>query len=60
MQIEADIPIEIIDVIQGLILLFLAAEVVIRRALRVRAGTVAPEELQTSSDRVASYGQGTT
>ena len=43
MQIEADIPIEIIDVIQGLILLFLAAEVVIRRLLRVRAETVAPE-----------------
>jgi general nucleoside transport system permease protein len=57
MQIEADIPIEIIDVIQGLILLFLAAEVVIRRLLRVRAETVAPEELQTVS---TSYGQGST
>jgi ABC-type uncharacterized transport system permease subunit len=57
MQIEADIPIEIIDVIQGLILLFLAAEVVIRRLLRVRAETVAPDELQTVS---TSYGQGTT
>jgi simple sugar transport system permease protein len=57
MQIEADIQPEIIDVIQGLILLFLAAEVVIRRALRVRAETVTPEELQTVS---ASYGQGST
>ena len=31
MQITAEIPIEIIDVIQGLILLFLAAESVVRR-----------------------------
>jgi simple sugar transport system permease protein len=57
MQIQADIQPEIIDVIQGLILLFLAAEVVIRRLLRVRGETVAPEELQTVS---SSYGQGTT
>ncbi len=34
MQITAKIPIEIIDVIQGLILLFLAAEVVVRRLFR--------------------------
>jgi ABC-type uncharacterized transport system permease subunit len=57
MQIEADIPIEIIDVIQGLILLFLAAEVVIRRLLRVRAEAITPDELQTVS---TSYGQGST
>ena len=57
MQIQADIQPEIIDVIQGLILLFLAAEVVIRRLLRVRGETVAPEELQTVS---SSYGQGST
>lgn len=55
MQIEANIQPEIIDVIQGLILLFLAAEVVIRRLLRVRAETVTPDELQTVS---TSYGQG--
>ena len=36
MQITAKIPIEIIDVIQGLILLFLAAESVIRHLLRSR------------------------
>ena len=36
MQITAKIPIEIIDVIQGLILLFLAAEPVIRHLLRSR------------------------
>jgi simple sugar transport system permease protein len=55
MQIQANIQPEIIDVIQGLILLFLAAEVVIRRLLRVRAETVTPDELSTVS---ASYGQG--
>ena len=47
MQITADIPIEIIDVIQGLILLFLAAEVVIRRTFRIRAERVTPGELGT-------------
>ena len=42
----ADIPIEIIDVIQGLILLFLAAEVVIRRA--------APDPRRNGSRRMSS------
>lgn len=55
MQIEAKVPVEIIDLIQGLILLFLAAEVVVRRLLRVRAEGVAPEELQTVS---RTYGEG--
>ncbi len=55
MQIEADIPIEIIDVIQGLILLFLAAELVIRRLLRIRAERVTPGELKSVA---RSYGQG--
>jgi general nucleoside transport system permease protein len=56
MQITADIPIEIIDVIQGLILLFLAAELVVRRLLRIRAERVTPGELQSVS---RSYGAGT-
>jgi ABC-type uncharacterized transport system permease subunit len=54
MQITADIPIEIIDVVQGLILIFLAAETVIRRLFRIRAERVTPGELQTVS---RSYGQ---
>jgi simple sugar transport system permease protein len=54
MQISADIKKEIIDVIQGLILLFLAAESVIRRLLRIRAERVTPGELETVS---RSYGQ---
>jgi ABC-type uncharacterized transport system permease subunit len=56
MQIEAGIPVEIIDVIQATILLFLAADVVIRKALRIRAPSAEPEELQTVSK---SYGSGT-
>jgi simple sugar transport system permease protein len=55
MQITADIPLEIIDVIQGLILLFLAAELVIRRLLHIRADRVTPGELKSVA---RSYGQG--
>jgi ABC-type uncharacterized transport system permease subunit len=56
MQIEAGIPVEIIDVIQAMILLFLAADLVIRRLLRVRAPSAKPEELQTVTK---TYGSGT-
>jgi simple sugar transport system permease protein len=55
MQITAKIPIEIIDVIQGLILLFLAAESVIRHLLRSRTENVTPGEIGTIS---RSYGEG--
>jgi len=54
MQITAKIPIEIIDVIQGLILLFLAAELVVRRLLRSRAARVTPPEIGTVSK---TYGE---
>jgi general nucleoside transport system permease protein len=56
MQITADIPIEIIDVIQGLILLFLAAELMIRRLLRIRADRVTPAEIESVAK---SYSEGT-
>jgi ABC-type uncharacterized transport system permease subunit len=50
MQIQAGVPVEIIDVIQGVILLFLAAEVVVRRLLRIRAAAPgAAAELATVS-----------
>lgn len=55
MQIEAGIPVEIIDVIQALILLFLAADIVIRRLLRIRAASAEPDELQTVTK---TYGSG--
>jgi simple sugar transport system permease protein len=47
MQIEAHVPVEIIDVIQGVILVFLAAEVVVRRVFRLRGARVEAGELQT-------------
>jgi simple sugar transport system permease protein len=37
MQVLANIPVEIVDVIQAIILLFLAADIVVRRAFRMRA-----------------------
>jgi simple sugar transport system permease protein len=37
MQVKAGIPVEIVDVIQAIILLFLAADVVVRRLFRIRA-----------------------
>jgi ABC-type uncharacterized transport system permease subunit len=50
MQIQAGVPVEIIDVIQGVILLFIAAEIVVRRLLRIRsAADSAPAELATVS-----------
>ncbi len=55
MQIEAGIPVEIIDVIQALILLFLAADIVIRRLLRIRAEGAEPDEIHTVTQ---TYGSG--
>jgi simple sugar transport system permease protein len=55
MQIQNQLPGEIIDVIQALILLFLAAEVLIRRMLRIRGERVAVDELTTVTQ---SYGEG--
>jgi simple sugar transport system permease protein len=46
MQIQAGVPVEIIDVIQGVILIFLAAEMVVRRIFRLRTAAGAGE-LQT-------------
>ena len=55
MQIEADIPTEIIDVIQAAILFFLTADVVIKKVLRIRAPGAEPTELQTVTK---TYGSG--
>ena len=50
MQIVADIPVEIVDVIQAIILLFLAADVVVRHLFRIRAaGGIADITTVTSS-----------
>lgn len=47
MQINTSVPIEVIDIIQALIILFLAAEVIVRRVFRVRVARPVPEEVQT-------------
>ncbi|MBN2116515.1 MAG: ABC transporter permease [Anaerolineales bacterium] len=47
MQIQARVPVEIIDVIQGIILIFLAAEIVVRKIFRLRTAGVGAGELQT-------------
>ena len=57
MQIEAGIPVQMIDLLQGVILFFLAADVIVRRVFRMRATSVGVDELQTVS---RSYGGQTT
>jgi simple sugar transport system permease protein len=47
MQITTQVPIEIIDIIQALIILFLAAELIVRRVFRVRAKAVEIEGATT-------------
>jgi simple sugar transport system permease protein len=47
MQIQARVPVEIIDVIQGVILIFLAAEVIVRKIFRLRSAGTDGGELQT-------------
>jgi len=50
MQIIAEIPAEIVDVIQAIILLFLAADIVVRHLFRIRAaGGIADLKTVTSS-----------
>jgi simple sugar transport system permease protein len=53
MQIQARVPVEIIDVIQGVILIFLAAEMIVRKVFRLRAAAGAGQ-LQTIT---RSYGE---
>jgi simple sugar transport system permease protein len=48
MQIRERVPVEIIDVIQAVILLFLAADIIVRTIFRIRAqGGAVVDELQT-------------
>lgn len=54
MQLDAGIPVEIIDVLQGIILLFLAADVLVRRLLRLRAVRAGVDEIRTVT---RSYGE---
>lgn len=47
MQITTRVPVEIIDIIQALIILFLAADLIVRRVFRVRADRATIEEAKT-------------
>lgn len=53
MQITTRVPVEIIDVIQALIILFLAAEMIVRRVFRVRA---AGPEIEGAATVTRSWG----
>ena len=56
MQIETSVPIEIIDIIQALVILFLAADLIVRKVFRVRAPKVEITEMATVT---GSWGAGT-
>ena len=54
MQLDAHIPVELVDVIQAVILLFLAADVIVRRLLRIRRAKPPLAAVEASAD---SYGK---
>jgi len=56
MQIETSVPIEVIDIIQALVILFLAADLIVRKVFRVRAPKIEITELATVT---GSWGGGT-
>jgi len=57
MQIQAGVPVQMIDVLQGVILFFLAADIVVRRVFRIHAAAGGVEELSTVT---GTYGGKTT
>ena len=56
MQIQAGIPVQMVNVLQAVILFFLAAELIVRYLFRVRAEGAEPTEMQTIT---RSYGEQT-
>jgi simple sugar transport system permease protein len=53
MHTQANIPVQMIDLLQGIILFFLAADVIVRRVFRIRAAGATVDELSTVT---RSYG----
>jgi general nucleoside transport system permease protein len=47
MQIKAGVPVQMIDILQGVILFFLAADLLVRRFFRLREGRGGVDELKT-------------
>ena len=58
MQIRAEIPIEIIDVLQAIILFFLAADIIVRRVFRIRAARGGVDGAADAVTRVLRRGGG--
>lgn len=56
MQIKTQIPVEIVDIIQAIVLLFIAADVIVRRVFHIPASGSGLAELGTVTK---SYGEGT-
>jgi general nucleoside transport system permease protein len=53
MQVQAGVPVQMIDLLQGVILFFLTADIIVRRVFRIRATTGGVDELATVT---RSYG----
>src|SRR5438094_7188718 len=54
MQIEAGVPAQMVDVLQGAILFFLTAEILVRYLFRIRAKSAKFAELDRKSTRLNS------
>jgi simple sugar transport system permease protein len=50
MQLDAHIPVELVDVIQAVILLFLAADLIVRRLLRIRRAKPGLEAVEAATE----------
>jgi ABC-type uncharacterized transport system permease subunit len=56
MQIETSVPVEIIDIIQALVILFLAADLIVRRVFRVKTPKLEIKEMATVTGSWAGSG----
>jgi simple sugar transport system permease protein len=54
MQITTGIPVEIVDVLQAIVLLFIAADIIVRRVFRIRAAAGGLAELETVTKSYSS------
>jgi general nucleoside transport system permease protein len=57
MQVQANVPVQMIDFLQGVILFFLTANIIVRRVFRLRVAELGVDELQTVT---RTYGGQTT
>jgi simple sugar transport system permease protein len=57
MQVKAGVPIQMIDLLQGIILFFLTADIIVRYVFRLRAQRAALAELRTVTSTYSSGAQ---